>query len=108
MKQILEQDWKLFRKIHQLAVERFSKETLSQINQIIISKEIGSEHEKYHLIYDYIHDRNKMLEDFFDDLRRSTATIQILGIYNLGLIKPEEFNEFSDEIKNYVRLLNEL
>jgi len=108
MKNILETDWKHFRKIHQLAVERFSKETLSQINQIIVSKEIDSEHEKYHLIYQYIGKRDKMLEDFFDDLRRSTAVIKLLGIYNLGLIEPEEFNGFSDEIRNQIKLFNEL
>ena len=92
MRDIAEKDWKYFRKLHELAVNRFSKETLSKINQIIISKEIESKHEEYLEICRYIKERDKILRDCFDDIRRSTAKLQILQIYNLGLIKPEEFN----------------
>lgn len=108
MRDIAENDWKYFRKLHQLAVNRFSKETLSNISQIIASKEIESKHEKYLQIYRYVKERDKMLRDCFNDLRRSTAKLMILQIYNLGLIKPEEFNQFSDDVKDFVKRCNEL
>lgn len=102
MRDIAEKDWKYFRTLHKLAVNRFSKETLSNISKIIASKEIESKHEKYLEIYRYIHERNEMLRDYFDGLRRSTAKIQILGLCRLNLIKPEEFNLFSEDVKNFV------
>lgn len=108
MRDIAEKDWKYFRKLHELAVNRFSKETLSKINQIIISKEVDSKHEKYLEIYRYIKERDKILRDCFDGIRRSTAKLQILQIYNLGLIKPEEFNHFSDDVKKIVNDCNKL
>lgn len=108
MRDIAEKDWKYFRKLHQLAVNRFSKETLSNISQIIASKEIDSKHEKYLQIYQYIKVRDKILRDCFDGLRRSTAKLMILEIHNLGLFKPEEFNQFSDDVKNFVDACNKL
>ncbi len=108
MGDIAEKDWKLFRKLLELAVNRFSKETLSKISQIIASKEIESKHEKYLEICKYIKERDKVLRDCFSHLSRSTAKLQILEIYNAGLFKPEEFNQFSDDVKDFVRKCNEL
>lgn len=108
MRDIAEKDWKHFTKLHQLAVNRFSKETLSKINQIIISKEIESKYEKYLEICRYIKERDKVLRDCFNDIRRSTAKLHILELYNLGLIKPEEFNQFSDDVKKFVNDCNKL
>ena len=105
MRDIAEKDWKHFRKIHNLAVNRFSKETLSNINKIIASKEIESKHEKYLQIYQYIRERDKMLGDYFNGARRSTAKIMILGLRRLGLISNEEFNQFSDDVKKFVNEL---
>ena len=108
MREIAEKDWKHFKTLHQLAVNRFSKETLSNISQIIASKEIETKHEKYLEIYQYIKKRDKLLGDCFNEYRRSTAKLSILQIYNLGLFKPEEFNLFSDDVKDFVRKCNEL
>lgn len=105
MRDIAEKDWKHFRKIHNLAVNRFSKETLSNISKIIASKEIESKHEKYLQIYQYIRERDKMLGDYFNGARRSTAKIMILGLRRLGLINNEEFNQFSDDVKKFVNEL---
>lgn len=108
MGDIAEKDWKHFKKLHELALNRFSKESVSKISQIIASKEIESKHEKYIEICQYIKKRDKILRDCFSEYRRSTAKLSILQIYNLGLFKPEEFNQFSDDVKDFVRKCNEL
>lgn len=108
MQDIAEKDWKHFKKLHELAVNRFSKETLSKISQIIASKETETKHEKYLEIYQYIKKRDKLLGDCFNEYRRSTAKLSILQIYNLGFFTPEEFNQFSDDVKDFVRKCNEL
>lgn len=108
MRDIAETDWKHFKTLHELALNRFSKETLSRIHQIMADKEAKSKHEKYLQIYRYIHQRDKILCDVFNEYRRSTAKLSILQIYNLGLIKPEEFKQFSDDVKDFVRKCNEL
>ncbi|MBX7174177.1 MAG: hypothetical protein K1X72_24605 [Pyrinomonadaceae bacterium] len=108
VRDITEKDWKHFRKLHELAINRFSKETLANIHQIMSSKEVESKHEKYLQICQYIKERDKILRDCFDGIRRSIAKLQILQIYNLGLIKSEELNQFSDDVKDFVRKCNEL
>ena len=108
MRDIVEKDWKHFKKLHELTLNRFSKETLANIHQIMSSKEVESKHEKYLQICQYIKERDKILCDVFNEFRRSTAKLSILQIYNLGLIKPEEFNQFSDDVKNFVNECNKL
>ena len=71
-------------------------------------KEVESKHEKYLKIYEYIHKRDKIIRDVFNEYRRSTAKLSILQIHNLGLFKPEEFNQFSDDVKNFVNASNKL
>ena len=106
IRDIPEKDWKHFRTLKENILNRFSKITLSQINIIIASKEIASKHEKYLKVYEYIAERDEELGNALDNLRRSNAKEKIAVIYRMGLIKPEEFNRFSDEIKDFINLIN--
>ena len=102
MRDIAEKDWKHFRSLKDTILNRFAKTTLSQINIIIASKEIASKHEKYVKVYEYIMERDDAIDEHLSDLRRSNAKLKILGIYRMGLIKPQEFDQFSDEVKDFV------
>ena len=102
MRDIPEKDWKHFRSLNELIINRFSKDTISQISQIIASKEIESKHEKYLKVYEYVRERDKILDNQLRDFRRSNAKLKILEIYRMGLIKPQEFDQFSDEVKDFV------
>jgi hypothetical protein len=108
MKDIPEKDWKYFRILKENILNRFSKTTLSQINIIIASKEIASKHEKYLKVFEYIMERDEELGNALDNLRRSNAKEKIAVIYQMDLIKPDEFNKFSDETKDFINAINKI
>ncbi len=108
MRDIQEKDWKYFSSLKPIFLNRFAEETLSKISKIIASKDIESKHEKYIKIYRYIERRDKILADDLSDFRRSNAKLKILVIHRMGLFNPEEFNQFSDDVKDFVKKCNEL
>lgn len=100
--EITESDWKCFRKLHPVALERFSAQILKEIETI--SADITkSSHQRYLDIYRIVERRDKELSATFDDLRRSTALMQIVSIYGRGLLTESELMAFSQEVVNLVK-----
>jgi hypothetical protein len=50
-------------------------------------------------------ERNTKLASAFDDLRRSTAFLQLAGMRSLGLLTDDECAGFSDETREIVALM---
>jgi hypothetical protein len=102
--QIKESDWKVFKKLYPLALERFYDKVVNELQQIVTEGEMSSE-ERYHKIYKTVQKRDKKLANLFDRAyRRSAAFIQLVSYYREGLITKEEFNQLSEENRN--RILN--
>lgn len=96
---IRESDWKRFKALRQLALERFCERVLLDIGRI--GADAGkSQHERYLDIYRLIHDRDEELGRVFNDLSRSKAVIQIVQIRSLGLLTEEELAGFSAELRS--------
>jgi hypothetical protein len=73
---ISEPDWKLFRKLHALALERFCEGALSEISRL--ASEVGKgAHERYLAVSELLQRRDKELAEAFDDYRRSTGWRQL-------------------------------
>ena len=102
---IAESDWKHFRKLHSVALERFSQKILSEVESVNAD---GSKsfHQRYLNIYKIIERRDKELSKAFNDSRRSTALMQLVSIYTLGLITEVELNGFSQEVVSVVKSFN--
>ncbi len=102
---IAESDWKHFRQLHSVALERFCQQILNEIESVNadISK---SFHQRYLDIYKIIERRDKELSKTFNDLRRSTALMQLVSIYGLGLLTEVELNGFSQEVVSVVKSFN--
>lgn len=100
--EIAESDWKHFRKLHSIALERFSTQILKEIKTVSadVSK---SSHLRYLDIYKIVERRDKELSALFNDLRRSTALVQIVSIYDNGLLTETELMGFSQEVVNLVK-----
>lgn len=96
---ITEKDWKLFKKIHPIALERFSERVLNA-SQGIFSNEQLSAHDKYIQLYEIFHQSNKRMAQLLDDYRRSTAIMQINLLFAESLITQAELSQFSAEIQN--------
>jgi hypothetical protein len=98
MRTISEADWKVFRQLHPLALERFCEGVLSEVGSLA-SGTGKSSHERYLAVYQLIHQRDRELADAFNDLRRSTAFRQIAVIRSHKLWTEEEFSRFSPETR---------
>jgi hypothetical protein len=102
-RQISEADWKVFRQLHQIALDRFCERVLSEINKIASGSE-GSAHERYLKVYKLIERRDKELGEAFNDMRRSTAWMQLAIIRRQGLLTEEEFARFSPETRGVMQV----
>lgn len=59
----------------------------------------ASAHERYRKLYDLIHRRDKELAGAFDDVRRSTAIMQLMLMRRYHLVTPEELARFGDDTR---------
>ena len=98
---IAESDWKLSRKLHPIALDRFCHRVLEEIASIG-SDTSKTSHERYGAIYRLIKRRDREIADSFDGMSRSQALIRILALRRLGLFTDDEFGQFSEEMRGEV------
>lgn len=103
MQRISEPDWKVFREVHVIALERFCERILGEVAELLPA-DGRSAHERYLAVYDLIRQRDKELANAFDDFRRSTAWQQLAIMHARGLMTDEELARFSDETREVVDL----
>ncbi len=96
-----ERDWKLLRELKPVALERFCARVLQQAVRIAQATDL-SNHERYGTLYGMIHDEDRKLARAFDNLRRSSALMQLTEMYSLGLFTPEELARFSEPTRERV------
>jgi hypothetical protein len=94
---IKESDWKVFRELRSIALERFCQRILDEIQQVAADADRGA-HERYLALHDRIRRRDREIADAFNDLRRSTALQRLLAIRSHGLLTDEELGRFSPEV----------
>lgn len=99
-----ERDWKVLRELEPLALARFCDRVFADVERLISDKTRGS-HERYGKLFKLIRERDRTLADTFDNLRRSTAFLQLTAMCNQELITPEEFARFSDKTREDVEQL---
>ena len=102
-----ESDWKLFRQLHKVALERFCRQVIEEIN-LKRSNCSGDYHHRYLEVFHLIMDRDKEMASSFNDPRRSTGIILLTNIRENNLLTDEEFSQFSDETRNKVEGLIEI
>ena len=89
-----ESDWKVFRELRVVALERFCERVLDEINHL--SSDIGmTAHDRYTEVYRLIERRDRELARAFDGPSRSKATAQLTLMSSLGLLSPEELSRFT-------------
>lgn len=103
-KEISESDWKRFRELHRVAIERFCQKALSELEQIK-SDDTKSFHQRYSEIFTLVQDRNHEMARTFDNPRRSSALFQLAAMRSQNLVSDEEFECFSEETRGLITLL---
>ncbi len=107
MRSVPEGDWKVFTKVHPVAMERFCERVLDEARNVLADASKSS-HERYLALYQLMGRRDKDLAKAFDDYRRSTAFWQIAIMYNQRLLTEEEFMQFSPETCNSILALQNI
>lgn len=94
--QIKESDWKVFKKLYPLALQRFYDRAVDELQNSVTEGEMSSE-DRYHKIYNTVQERDEKLAQLFDNAyRRSAALIQLVLYYREGLVTKEELNQLSE------------
>ena len=93
-----EADWKRFRQVRELALERFCQRVLDEC-QAISADSSRSAYDRYLAIYELMQERDQAMANGFDAPRRSTAVIQLSILRSLDLVTPEEVAQFSPPIQ---------
>ena len=101
MRKITESDWKQFKKVRELALERFSQRILDESRSILENTSLSA-YERYLKLYKLIEKRDKEMAGTFDDLRRSTAILCLRGMFWLNLLTDEEVALFSPEVQSVI------
>jgi len=101
--QIPEPDWKLWKPLFQIALERFCQRTLAGAAKYATGE--GTAHERYLKLYEYVKKRDKELGEVFDYFSRSRATVQIALAVKKKLVTPEELATFSEETRERVAVI---
>ncbi|HEV3142535.1 MAG TPA: hypothetical protein VGZ47_01470 [Gemmataceae bacterium] len=103
---IPESDWKQFRQLHTVALERFCERVLADVHQLA-SQKGKSAHVRYLAVYQLIQSRNKEMAAWFDDFRRSMALFQLAIFVSQGLITDQELSRLSPESRNALKAVQE-
>ena len=102
---IPESDWKLLRQLHPLALDRYCRRILQEIERLATDTKKNS-HQRYLEIHKLVEKKDRELGRAFDGLRRSTALSQLAIIYSYGVITEEEFMRFSPESRETISFLS--
>ena len=102
MREISEPDWKVLRRVHPLALERFCERVLAEIDRV--SHNSAKSHSSRYLeIFKIIEQRNREMASIFDDPRRSYALTMLAQIRSQGLLTEDEFSRLSPETRSAIK-----
>ena len=99
-----ESDWKVFRDLRELALDRFCKRVLGEIEPLCRDT-ARSHHERFLDIFDFVLRRNKELADAFGDPRRSRMIDQLAIMQAHGLLEPHELARFTANTRATIEVL---
>jgi hypothetical protein len=99
-----ESDWKTFRDVRGVALERFCKRVLDQVPRLLPDSE-RTYYERYLELFRWLGERDDELAQAFNDPRRSQMLWQLAAIYAYGLLEPDEFARFTPQTRERVHLL---
>ena len=98
---IPERDWKVFKELRAIALERFCHRVLGDTGRLM-GDSAKSSYDRYSDVYRLITARDRELARVFDAPRRSRALVQLAQIANLDLLEPEELTRISPEVRDTI------
>ena len=102
--EIKESDWKLFRRLHKVALERFCERVLKEV-QAAAAEHTDGYHDSYLKVVALIRDRDKTIAGAFNAPRRANAFILLANIKHEGLLTAAELDQFSPEARHAIEVI---
>ena len=102
-RQIPEADWKQWRRLSAVALERCCDKVLKEAAQF--ERREGSAHSRYLELYDHLRRADKTVAAVFNNPRRSTAVIQIATAVREGIVLPGELACLSRETRESIEFI---
>ena len=103
-REIKESDWKLFRRLHAIALERFCQRIIEEVGSATSSC-AGGYHDCYLKLFELMRNRDREMASAFNDPRRSNAFILLANIKELGLLTEDELMQFSPETRDAIEAI---
>jgi len=101
-----EPDWKAFRQLRELALERFCERVLADVGRIAADAKRTS-HARYLAVYELIQKRDDQIARAFNNPRRSVAVSQLATMMSLDLISQEEVQSFTPRTQSVIEALRQ-
>jgi hypothetical protein len=99
-----ESDWKAFRQLREVALQRFCERVLEELLALAQDRS-RSPHERYLAVFRLIQQRDQQLADAFNDPTRSRMVLQLATIRALGVLSPSELERFTQETRSILESL---
>jgi hypothetical protein len=93
-----ESDWKKFKQIKELALEKYCSLVLSECNEVVLNEQQHS-HERYLYLYNLLQNRNEHMALMFDGHSRSNAWLQLIAIRREGLAEEALVEDLSEDFR---------
>jgi len=103
---INESDWPIFRRLHNVALDRFSRRALEEVRQAASCND--NYHDCYRQVYRLIRNHDKRMAAAFDDPCRSNAFVLLSNMIGEKLLTEEDLKQFSPEAQARIKLIKEL
>ncbi len=94
--QIIESDWKIFKKLKPLALQRYCERLMGSVDRVINDDQRDA-HERYLEMYKIVRAGDKKLALMFNGFSRTLAFEQLMMYYGNGLLTDDEIAPLSDE-----------
>jgi hypothetical protein len=105
-RELRESDWKILRELHPIALERFCRRALDEIERAASDTD-KSCHERYLDVLRLVQQSSREMADAFNDMRRSRALQRLACIQSHELLTEEELERFSPEMREALRFMLE-
>jgi hypothetical protein len=105
MSDIPEHDWRVFRELREVALERFCERVLREISDIASSTG-SSWHQRYGTVFGLLERRDNELARAFNGPSRSKAIFQLVEIHSHGLLTEQELERFTPETRERLTVLS--
>ena len=104
VREIKEADWKVLRRLHPLALDRFCERVLAEIESAR-RDDARSFHQRYLDIFKIVERRDPEMARIFDNLKRSNALTMLAQMRSQGLLMEDEYSGLSPEARSAIELL---